>query len=124
MPKGLRNYTHAMVDLHGLSSLGAERAINYWLSTSASKEIGHIRFVTGRGKHLNNKGERGTLYKNFLAWIEKSPYKDRVECCEQHEGFFEVTLKPTQKQHFMIDFFKTTAQQAIASNLETIKTKS
>lgn len=112
-----------IVDLHGLSVAEAQDVIEYWLSSSASKGIDQIRFVTGRGNHTNAKGEKGTLYKNFLDWIEKSPFKDRIERCDQHDGYFEVVFKSTQKQHPLTDFFKTAAQQFITANIEIVKTQ-
>lgn len=115
------NKRYAMIDLHGLSTEEAERAMNYWLANAGRVGVDQIRFVTGRGNHINAKNERGTLYKSFLAWIDNSIYKNRVEQCTQHDGYFEILLKTTKMQTPVTDFFKRTAKQIISGEIVKIK---
>lgn len=110
-----------MVDMHGLSVAEAEKVVNYWLISASRISYQRIRFVTGRGNHINAKGERGTLYKCFLSWIEQSPYKDRIARCEQHEGFFEVHFKLTAQLKPQTDFFKQSFENFLSSRTKEIK---
>lgn len=84
-----------MYDLHGMSENQAaglvERVIR---ETSASISV-RIRFVTGRGNHVNSKGQRGTLFTQFPEWLKQTPYADRIEKVSTFDGHYEVSIKPT-----------------------------
>jgi TPR repeat protein len=115
------NLCFAMVDLHGLSVIDAERIVNYYLTSSSRMRFRHIRFVTGRGNHVNNNGLRGTLYQSFLTWIENSAYKERIERCDQHDGYYEVRFKSTQQVTPLTDFFNKTSAQLLQSRAKEIQ---
>lgn len=78
-----------LLDLHGLSEADAkETTIKHLRLASANSRH---RIVTGRGNHVNAKGKRGTLYNRFPSWV--SEIDDRIETVEQHDGYYEVTIK-------------------------------
>lgn len=111
---------YAMIDLHGCSPEEAEKIVNHWLLVSGSVHYDQIRFVTGRGNHVNAKGERGTLYHSFKLWIDRSPSKDRVAKCTQHDGYFEISFKSTQIKSSNTEVLETSINNAISENLTEI----
>jgi TPR repeat protein len=111
---------NAMIDLHGLSVTQAEQAVQYWLSTAYRTGYTSIRFVTGRGNHINKNGTSGVLYKSFLSWIEKFALKETIESCKQYDGYFEVKMKPSSSLSQHDSFFKESVNKFIHSNIPEI----
>lgn len=82
-----------MTDLHGYSEKEAMKTVIATIKTAPTLGVSKLRFVTGRGNHINSKGERGTLYKNFKNWLTDLQTNASVEKVEQHDGFYEVEIK-------------------------------
>lgn len=87
----------AMVDLHGLSEAQAKSTINAAIENARLLGWNDIRIVTGRGNHVNAKGQRGTLYNNFQEWIKE--VSDNLDSVQQFDGYYEVTIKDNMSFH-------------------------
>lgn len=114
---------HVMIDLHGFSEQRSKEIVLYWMSHARRYHLNKIRFVTGRGNHVNSRGERGTLYKNFYGWIEDSSHKEIIDSCEKHDGYFEVHLKPNCYRTVLEDFTEEFSRAMFVANLEKIKAR-
>lgn len=63
--------TSTRIDLHGLSVEQAKNTVISSIKQIHGGKIGSsVVFITGRGKHVNAKGERGTLFKEFPSWLK------------------------------------------------------
>lgn len=85
-----------MYDLHGLSEAEAESTVLKALRRAQGNKKRVLRFVTGRGNHVNSKGNRGTLFNEFPSWIERSQYAARVSKINCFDGHYEVHVKAVQ----------------------------
>jgi TPR repeat protein len=114
---------HTMIDLHNLSEKAAKAAVVQAIREACAKHIGRIRFVTGRGNHVNSQGERGTLFKAFPEWIKEFDYVDLVEI-EPEEGHYVVFIQPSKISNFAQDKLKKSARaQFVAENIVAIKAR-
>lgn len=84
-----------MYDLHGLSEDQAAMLVGRVIRETGASATVRLRFVTGRGNHVNSKGLRGTLFNAFPEWLKSSPYADRIEKIDTYDGHYEVFIKPT-----------------------------
>jgi hypothetical protein len=80
-----------MVDLHGMSAESAQELVAHHVGQAHVRGWNKIRFVTGRGNHVNARGERGTLYKSFKDWLGN--LQDKVVKIDQYDGYYEVDIK-------------------------------
>ncbi|GES99366.1 Sel1 repeat family protein [Rhizophagus clarus] len=78
------------IDLHGYSVKDAQyrviRAIKFFYS---NQYCDTILFITGRGKHINNRGERGTLFKLFPQWLKDESISHIIDKCKPQIGAYE-----------------------------------
>lgn len=86
---------HLMYDLHGLSEAQAEALVERAIRETHSSDTSYLRFITGRGNHLNSKGQRGTLFSNFPNWVQSSSFADKIDRVVALDGHYEVFVKPT-----------------------------
>ena len=83
-----------LLDLHGMSLKIAEQTVtSYILSRSSRRKIQKVRIVTGRGNHINAKGNRGVIYQNFESWLTKSQLKERIYNITKGDGYYIIELK-------------------------------
>lgn len=80
-----------MVDLHGKSAERAQELVTHHVGQAHVRGWNKIRFVTGRGNHVNARGERGTLYKSFKDWLGN--LQDKIVKIDQYDGYYEVDIK-------------------------------
>lgn len=108
----------SMVDLHGDSVEIARDRVRKEISTAQFNQRTKIRFVTGRGNHINAQGNRGTLHQEFENWI--ADLKDEIESVEKHEGYYEVNFKLASitKLQYQIEEM---AKKTLAASLPKIK---
>jgi DNA-nicking Smr family endonuclease len=57
------------VDLHYLTRETAKRRVIETIKDCHSRKIPYVKFITGRGNHINANGERGVLYETFPSWM-------------------------------------------------------
>jgi len=81
-----------MYDLHGLSEEKARACVVQAIRQANADHVEKIRFVTGRGKHVNNRGERGTLFKKFPEWISEFDYTE-LAAANAELGYYDVNIK-------------------------------
>lgn len=81
-----------MVDLHGSSVNDASETVKHYINTADHSHTQNIRFVTGRGNHINSRGMRGTLYKEFPNWITDENLQSKISEVKQENGFYEISL--------------------------------
>lgn len=110
----------AMIDLHGMSVAQAQAAIKTYVKSASTNGWNKINFVTGRGNHVNAKGNRGTLYHNFQEWIKE--VNENFTSVQQFNGFYEVRIKETipMQNPFEI-FFNDAFKKYLTDNIEKIK---
>ncbi|CAG8579245.1 10889_t:CDS:1, partial [Acaulospora morrowiae] len=82
------------IDLHRYSVKNAQYTVKRIIEFFYYNQYCNtILFITGRGKHANNKGERGILFKLFPQWLEDENISHMIEKCEPRIGAYKVTLK-------------------------------
>lgn len=118
----IQELSDLMVDLHGSSVEEAENTVLHWLAKYNSTGIRKIRFVTGRGNHINSKGKRGTLYNDFPKWLERSACKDSIASWQQHDGYYEVIFKPRVEPSQTEQFFDAITKHMVVATLPQLKT--
>lgn len=79
------------VDLHYFSEKQAQECVLRTIKNASYDHVERIRFVTGRGNHINAQGNRGTLYNNFNAWLDE--VKGQQLVVHQFDGFYEVDIR-------------------------------
>ncbi len=87
-----------MIDFHGCSVEEAKRALDYNLQLSRDLGVQELRVVTGRGNHVNARGERGTLFQEFPTYLSESSFNNRVKKCEARDGHYILYLHTTGTQ--------------------------
>src|SRR3954447_26006621 len=80
------------VDLHDHSCKNAKKLVINTIQESHSTGISRIRFITGRGNHINANGDQAVLYKAFPSWLSDKTIKHLVKSCIRHDGSYVVTL--------------------------------
>lgn len=79
------------IDLHGCGEKEVRDCIQRTIKNAPGDGIEKIRFITGRGNHVNAKGQRGTLYKNFRSWVMDV---ENHGCeIQQFDGFYEISMR-------------------------------
>ncbi len=81
-----------MYDLHGESEIQAKCLVVSAIRQACADHVQNLRFITGRGKHANSRGERGTLFKLFPEWIKEFDYVDIVTI-DPDLGLYDVSIK-------------------------------
>jgi len=83
-----------LLDLHGMSLEAAEQTVtSYILFRASRRKIQKVRIVTGRGNHLNARGNRGVIYQNFESWLTKPQLTDRIHNITKGDGYYILELK-------------------------------
>ncbi|CAG8648253.1 10602_t:CDS:2 [Funneliformis caledonium] len=85
------------VDLHNLNLKSAKSLVIKTIQEYYSTEVTWIRFITGRGNHLNAKGKRAILYNSFPTWITDVKIHHLIEDYDQGDGSYKVYLKTSKK---------------------------
>lgn len=111
-------HLHSMVDLHGLSPDKAGRSVNWHLSVADQAGTDTVRFVTGRGNHVNSKGERGTLFREFPNWFSEENRK-KISSIKKYDGYYEIKIKPTKPKLF--NTMEDVSENLLASNIKLVK---
>jgi hypothetical protein len=81
------------IDLHYRNLESAKNHVIETIKEFYFTEISRIRFITGRGNHVNSNGERATLFKNFPTWMTDVAISHLIESYEQGNGNYLVILK-------------------------------
>ena len=111
----------SMVDLHGRSPIQSQTVINRMLAQSAETNTTEFRFVTGRGKHKNKKGERGTLHREFIDWISEEN-RSQISSIKKEIGHYEISIKPLSKSksNKLRNFLDNLGRKNYADNINYI----
>ncbi|HVY53461.1 MAG TPA: Smr/MutS family protein, partial [Gammaproteobacteria bacterium] len=112
-----------MVDLHGFSVEKAKKAVIARIKDAPLLGQQKIRFVTGRGNHVNAQGERGTLYKNFKEWLKE--VEGGISHIQEFDGYYEIDVKSDMpiRDPFRA-FLNNGVKEYLKDNFETIKANS
>src|SRR5579871_366843 len=115
-----RPHQTTMIDLHGLSVAQAQSHVTHHINQASISGYDKIRFVTGRGNHINARGERGTLYNNFKDWIKA--VRGNIENIEQYDGYYEIDMKnETAVRNPFMAFMSEAVKHSIQQNIDEIK---
>lgn len=92
------------VDLHGQSESDARNTVirliqQAQLMEEDGKPIS-IHFISGRGNHINRKGNRGIIFKKLPTWLQDEKIAHLIDKHYQTTGAYEVFLKPCQFKDF------------------------
>jgi hypothetical protein len=102
------------IDLHGKSEIDAKNrviSVVKRIQTMTEGKPASIHFITGRGNHVNSKGNRGTLFKNFPSWLKDTQISRFIVNYHQTDGAYEVFIKHPEVR----------AQQGIRLKIEIVK---
>jgi TPR repeat protein len=89
------------IDLHNLSENKAKEtviSVIQQLQTMGKEQPSSIHFISGRGKHTNKKGNRGTLFKNLPTWLKDKKIAHLIMKFHKTVGAYEVFLKPCESE--------------------------
>ncbi len=109
-----------MIDLHGFSPEQAQQQVTKYVKEAPSSGWNKIRFVTGRGNHVNASGDRGTLYKSFKDWL--LDVQGNIAKIDQYDGYYEVDIKNEMpfRSPFMA-FINKSVEDSLKTNIAKIK---
>ncbi|CAG8443164.1 12262_t:CDS:2 [Funneliformis mosseae] len=98
------------VDLHMYKFKSAKDLVINTIKNSYSAEVSSIRFITGRGNHVNSNGERGVLFQSFPTMISSGGVSRLIKSYIKHDGSFTVLLKsPNELTSHDLDTIKQAA---------------
>ena len=81
----------ASIDLHGSSVEKARTTVLAKIKEAPEKKWDKIRFITGRGNHVNALGQRGTIYKKFEEWLQESNHA--IKKVDKFDGYYEISFR-------------------------------
>ncbi|RIA84319.1 hypothetical protein C1645_784377 [Glomus cerebriforme] len=64
------------------------------IKVSHASEISCIKFITGRGNHINSTKEREVLCKNFESWLSDTEVSKLIDFHVPHTEHYLVYLNP------------------------------
>lgn len=108
-----------MVDLHGDSPESAQRRVNAYLREAEQTNISQFRFVTGRGNHINSRGERGILFREFPSWFSEENL-EKIESMKQGNGYYEIDIKRTQDLSPFNSVIEKLSHEWLVKNIRTV----
>lgn len=109
-----------MVDLHGLSPKRSQEKVNLHLSIAELTRTKDFRFVTGKGNHVNAKGERGTLFREFPNWLSEENL-EKIESIKKCDGYYEISMKSMKDPPPFDLLSKQLTYHWLVSNIDFIK---
>ncbi|MCE3237198.1 MAG: hypothetical protein K0R24_179 [Gammaproteobacteria bacterium] len=86
-------YSLRWEDLHGLSVEQAKLRVKKAVMESVKNGCRTCRIITGRGNHVNARGERGTIFNACESWLESDELKPFIENYEKRVGHYVVKMK-------------------------------
>lgn len=108
-----------LVDLHGASPESSQRLVNSYLRGAEQANTYQFRFVTGRGNHVNSKGERGTLFREFPNWFSETNL-EKIESMKKGNGYYEVKIKRSQDSSSFSSIIKKLSHEWLVENIRTV----
>ena len=86
------------MDLHSMSVEQAKIYVFKHVRNASAQGMSCCRIITGRGNHVNAKGERGVIFDACEAWLESDELKPLIEQYEKKIGHYIVKLKSPKKE--------------------------
>ena len=108
-----------MVDLHGASPEHAQRRVNRYLREAEQANTYQFRFVTGRGNHVNSRGERGTLFRDFPNWFSEENL-EKIESMKKGNGYYEIDIKRPQAPNSFNSMIEKLGHDWLVKNIKTV----
>ena len=108
-----------MVDLHGASPENSQHLVNFYLRGAEQANTYQFRFVTGRGNHVNSRGERGTLFREFPNWFSEDNL-EKIESMKKGNGFYEIQIKRAQDPNSFNSMIQKLSYEWLATNIKTV----
>jgi uncharacterized protein len=105
------------VDLHGYSVEQARVTVKNMIQQTYGKNVEHIHFICGRGKHVNTQGNRGAIFKAFPQWLESKEIAPYILRSQKGTGTYEIFLnlpvlqEETSGHVLKIEFIKILANK-------------
>src|SRR5436190_2101140 len=84
--------TFKQVDLHYYQREPAKRLVIRTIKESHYQGISCIKFITGRGNHINATGGRAVLFENFPYWLSDAKIKHLIQNYVRYDGYYLVYL--------------------------------
>ncbi|CAB4376264.1 unnamed protein product [Rhizophagus irregularis] len=108
------------VDLHERRYKEARNIVINTIQESHATGISRIRFITGRGNHVNQNGEQGVLYKAFRSWLSDTTIKHLVQSYIKYDGSYVVFLKISKESNSMDSYFDVSVikQEALNGDID------
>lgn len=108
-----------LVDLHGASPESSQRLVNFYLRGAEQANTYQFRFVTGRGNHVNSRGERGTLFREFPNWFSEDNL-EKIASLKKGNGYYEVQIKRPQDPNSFNSIIKKLSHEWLVKNIKTV----
>lgn len=108
-----------MVDLHGASPENSQHLVNFYLRGAEQTNTYQFRFVTGRGNHINSRGERGTLFREFPNWFSADNL-EKIESMKKGNGYYEVHIKRPQPSYSFHSMIEKLSHEWLVKNINTV----
>ncbi|MCR9192756.1 MAG: Smr/MutS family protein [Gammaproteobacteria bacterium] len=108
-----------MVDLHGASPENSQRLVNSYLRRAEQENTYQFRFVTGRGNHINSRGERGTLFREFPNWFSGDNL-EKIESMKKGNGYYEIHIKRTQDLNSFNAMIEKLSHGWLVNNIQAV----
>jgi TPR repeat protein len=111
-----------MIDLHGQSVENAKNIVTSVITNASGATWDRLRIVTGRGNHVNSKGERGSIKKSFKEWFEAAR-TDNMKL-EEFDGYYEVVIyKKIPLRDPLYAFMRENISNILTSSIDELKIK-
>jgi TPR repeat protein len=109
-----------LIDLHGQSVEKAKDIVTSVITNASGSTWDRLRIVTGRGNHVNSKGERGTIYNSFKEWFEA--VRTNNMRLEEFDGYYEVVIyKNIPLRDPVYAFMKENLSSMLTSSIDELK---
>ena len=118
--------TLSYMDLHSMSVEQAKIYVFKHVRNASAQGMSSCRIITGRGNHINAKGERGVIFDACQAWLESDELKPLIEQYEKKIGHYIVKLKSPKKEfndikgneQFFIEYIAEVQAKAAKNDVE------
>ncbi len=108
-------------DLHGCSVDEAKSRVKKAIMESVKDGCRTCRIITGRGNHINAKGQRGVIFAACETWLESVELKPYIESYEKRDGHYVVKIKRLAKFNFLEKFNDQNIELFYKNNLCSIE---
>ena len=91
------NKNPKLIDLHGVASAQvAQKRVSEFIRAAKSKRKEYVKVITGKGNHINHRGQQGVLFKFLPDWIVHNASVKGYKVSKEGGGYV-IYLHPSLK---------------------------